>query len=445
MTLRARHSRERAHAARLPDTAFGATGPLLALLIALPASACAGGSAAGPDPSPGPGASPSAAELTIPEAPASELLPRVRVATGLLNPRGMHRLPSGELIVAEAGTGRPADGASGRLTRLRDANGDGDYLDAGERVVLLADQPSRNILDVVRRDEVFGMAGIAEGGGALLASLAFFGGPSKVFAIAGDSVTPWGGTHGNLNDLAFDPAQGAWFGVASTTDEVIRLQPGGTATRVLKLPPLPNGQDAVPGYLRHDPVSTQLVVSLFSGSPEGEEGGEGTELVPRAGALIAVDVPRRSFRYLVSGLTVPTDFEITADGSIYVLEFCDRFLEPVRTPEEMDRGPSHGGFARFSGRLLRVERPSGRVTVVAEQLDAPTNLALAGDALYVAQGMGTPGRAIPGLDGPQPLEGFIERIALSGARGSARAAPPRRSESAGAPPHAGPRAAAGAR
>lgn len=380
---------------------------------------CAGSSAAGPAPRPQSQPQPQAtpgAELTIPETPGVELLPRARVAAGLLNPRGMHRLPSGDLLVAEAGTGRPADGASGRLSRLHDANHDGDYLDAGERVVLLAEQPSRNILDVVRRDEVFGMAGIAEGGGVLLVSLAFFGGPSKLFAVAGDQVTPWGETHGNVNDLAFDPAQGAWFGVASTTDEVIKLQPGGGAARVLKLPPMPSGQDAVPGYLRHDPVSNQLVVSLFTGSPEGEEGGEGTELVPRAGALIAVDVPKRSFRFLVRGLSVPTDFEIAPDGSIYVLEFCDRFLDPIRTPAELDGGPSHGGFERFSGRLLRVERPSGRVTVVARQLDAPTNLTLAGGALYVSEGMGTPGRAIPGPNGPQPLEGFIERIELPGAR-----------------------------
>ena len=381
---------------------------------------CAGGSAVGPAAAEPAASGPTAArvaaakevEIAIPVAPALEPLPRVRVAVGLLNPRGMHRLENGDLLVSEAGTGRPADGGSGRLSRLHDANVDGDYLDAGERAVLLADQPSRNILDVVRRDEVFGMAGIAEGGGVVLVSLAFFGGPSTVFQVAGEQVTRWGSTHGNLNDLAFDPAQGAWFGVASTTDEVIRLQPGEGATRVLKLPTMASGQDAVPGYLRHDPVTNQLVVSLFTGSPEGEEGGDGTELQPRAGALIAVDVPRRSFRYLVRGLSVPTDFEVAPDGSIYVLEFCARFLDPVRTLEELDHGPSHGGFERFSGRLLRVERPSGRVTVVAEQLDAPTNLTLAGDALYVAQGMGTPGRMIPGPNGPQPLEGFIERIAL---------------------------------
>ena len=51
--------------------------------------------------------------------------------------------------------------------------------------------------------------------------------------------------------------------------------------------------------------------------------------------------------------------------------------------------------------------------MIAEGLDHPTNLMLSGNALYVAQGMGTPGRQIPGPDGrPRVLTGFVERIAL---------------------------------
>jgi hypothetical protein len=116
---------------------------------------------------------------------------------------------------------------------------------------------------------------------------------------------------------------------------------------------------------------------------------------------------------VVVGLTVPTDLAIAADGTLYVLEFCDAFVDPVGTREAMQAGPSHGGFRRFSGRLLRIDRRTGAVGVVAQGLDAPTNLALVGDALYVAEGMGTPGRLIPGPSGaPQPLLGFIERIDL---------------------------------
>lgn len=353
-----------------------------------------------------------AAVLVVPEQPLVALAPRARIAAGLLNPRGMQPLANGELLLSEAGTGLPDAEPSGRLLKLSDHNADGDFLDAGEQRVLLDRQPSKNILEIVRRDEVFGMAGMAEGEGRVLVALAFFGGPTTLLEVVDNDVTSWGKTHTNLNDVTYDPTRKQWYAVASTTDEVVRLQPGGGVERVVKIPPLASGQDPVPGYLRHDPLSGELLVTLFSGSPEGEEGGEGTELVPRAGGIVAIDPDHKRFRWLVQGLTVPTDLEVTPDGTIYVLQFCASFLDPVRTHAELMKAPSHGGFERFSGRLLRIERPSGKTTVIAEGLDAPTNLVLAGNALYVAEGMGTPGREIPSPSGTVKLEGFIERIPL---------------------------------
>ena len=134
--------------------------------------------------------------------------------------------------------------------------------------------------------------------------------------------------------------------------------------------------------------------------------------MPRAGSILGVDPATKRTRTVVAGLSVPTDLEVGPDGAIYVLEFCDAFLDPVVARADMAKGPSHGGFRRFSGRLLRIDRRSSEVTVIAQGLDAPTNLLLAGNALYVAEGMGTPGRAIPGPNGPIPLEGLIERIDL---------------------------------
>lgn len=382
-----------------------------ACLAAMMLGACASQPAAPPT-SAASAAEQSSTPIMVPPSPAVALLPRARVAAGLLNPRGMFVLPTGELLLSEAGTGMPDDLQSGRLSRLTDANKDGDYLDPGEAKVLLDHQPSKNILDIVRRDEVFGMAGMDSGEGHVLVALAFFGGPTTVFEIAGDQVTTWGQTHTNLNDLSFDPERKQWFAVASTTDEVVRLQQGGGVERVVKVPPLENGQDPVPAYLRHDPITHEILVTLFTGSPEGEEGGEGTELVPRAGGIIAVDPDHKSFRWLVRGLTVPTDLEIAPDGTIYVLEFCASFLDPVHSQADLFKAPSHGGFQRFSGRLLRIERPSGVTTVVADGLDAPTNLVMGDRALYVAEGMGTPGREIPSPAGPVKLDGFIERIPL---------------------------------
>jgi hypothetical protein len=380
---------------------------------------CAGGAANQPGANqPGatpPGGAPggSGTAVEVPVQVTEAIVPREAVARGLRNPRGLYVLPSGAMLVSEAGTGLVSDPNSGRLLRLEDRNHDGLFLDEGERHVVLDRQPSKNLIQVVRRDEVFGMAGIDAGGGDTLVALAFFGGPSTIFKVDGDVVTQWGSTHGNINDIAFDPVRKQWFGVSSTTDEIVRLLPGGGSERVVKIPPLPNGQDPVPANLRYDRSTGDLLVTLFSGSPEGEEGGAGVEIQPRAGGIVAIHPETKSFRWIVKGLTVPTDLEIGPDGTLYVLEFCDAFLDPAQTVEALLDKPSHGGFKRFSGRLLRIDRRTGGAAVLAEHLDAPTNLTLAGSDLYVSEGMGTPGREIPGPSGIVKLDGMIERIRVS--------------------------------
>ncbi|MEY4577021.1 MAG: hypothetical protein RL701_1724 [Pseudomonadota bacterium] len=356
---------------------------------------------------------PNAQVIEIPLTPALELLPRERVASGLANPRGLHVSQDGSLIVAVAGTGDPAQPLTGGILQLRDANHDGDFDDAGEQRTLLDRQPSRNLFDLVRRDEVFGMSGMAEGGGELLVALANFGGPSKLFRIDGETVTPWGNTSGNVNDLAYDARRKTWVGVASTSDEIVELHAGGRSQRIAKFAPLASGQDAVPAYLQYDPLSGDVLVSLFSGSPEGEEGGKGVEIVARSASIVRVHAETHSATPFVVGLTVPTDLALDDHGYVYVLEFCADFVDPIETREQMSAGTLHGGFRRFSGRLLRIQRETHAVAVVAQGLDAPTNLTLAGGYLYIAQGMGTPGRSIPGPDGaPRALTGFIERIKL---------------------------------
>lgn len=360
---------------------------------------------------PSPGRSyPSAEDVVdVPTTLDRRTLPRSRVVGDLENPRGMLPRENGDLLVSVAGTGDPKDEMSGALLLLVDRDGDGTF---DERRKLLRGQLSRNIIDIVRRDEVFGMAGIAEGGGATLVSQAFFGGPSTIYRIEGDEVVEWSKVFGNINDLAFDPTREIWAGVSSSSDEVVQLQPTRGSRRILKVPPLLEGQDPVPGYLRHDPETKDLLVTLFSGSTEGEEGGEGIELLPRSGGVLRVDPETGEFRWAVTGLTAPTDIEIGPDGRLYVLEFCSHFEEPVDGYAAMWKGPSHGGFRRFSGRLLAIDRGTGEVTIVADGLDGPTNLALRGRDLYIAQGMGTPGRPIPGPDGTVPLTGFIDRVEL---------------------------------
>ncbi len=345
--------------------------------------------------------------ISIPERPVQRQLPIQRFAVGLDNPRGMVEVAGGGLLVALAGTGA---GDSGAIVALHDRDRNGRITD-DEIKTVLDRQPSANAIDIVRRDEVFGPAALASGGGETMATVAFFGGPSLVYRIDDAGVHEWSKVHGNLNSIAFDSTRGAWYAASSTSDEIIRLRAGKGADRVVKLPTLDRGQDPVPGYLRYDPSGQDLLVSLFSGSVVGEEGGEGDELVANAGKIVRVDPDSGETTVAIDRLTAPTDLEIDRCGRIYVLEMCDEFLDPIETLDEATP-MSHGGFRRFSGRLLRVDPRTRTVEVLATGLDAPTNLALGDNVLYVAGGMGTPGRTIPGPSGPTPLVGYIDSVAV---------------------------------
>lgn len=346
--------------------------------------------------------------IAIPEHPVVENVERRRIADDLLNPRGM-LLERDTLMVAMAGRGLEEDSGTGSLVLLRDGDGD-STLEWSQP--LLSDLPSRNILHTVRRDEVFGMADVARGGGETLVSAAFFGGPSQIYKVDGTEVSLWNTVEGNINALTFDAKRGDWIAVDSSGEQVLRIFPDRPAEEILLIPDLPEGQDPVPGYVRFEPLTGQLLVSLFSGSPLGEENGDGTEIVPGAGGIIRVDPEDGSFEWVVAGLTAPTDIAVDEAGRIYVLEFCSDFLDPVKTRDEMWQRPGHGGFKRFSGRLLRIDPEERTVALLADGLDGPTNLHVSGNALLVAQGMGTPGRMIPGPDGNVPLTGFIERLEL---------------------------------
>lgn len=347
--------------------------------------------------------------MRIPTHLARVDVPRERVAEGLANPRGMWLRADGKLLVALAGRGLEHDTGSGSLALLADSTGDGRF---DVREDIMATQPSRNILDLVRRDEVFGMADVAVGGGTTLVSAAFFGGPSQIYEITGESARHWSTVAGNINAMTYHHAEGNWVAVSSSSEQVLRIYPGREAEVVLELPDLPEGQDPVPGYVRYEPGSGNVLISLFSGSPLGEEGGDGTEIVHGAGGVIRVDLESRSFEWVVAGLTAPTDIAVDEQGRLYILEFCTDFLDPVTNREQMWASPGHGGFKRFSGRLLRVDVSAGTVELLADDLDGPTNLHLAGRELFIAQGMGTPGRLIPHPQGNVALDGFIERITL---------------------------------
>lgn len=350
--------------------------------------------------------------VVVPLTPRRDLRPHRIIAHALNNPRGMYVRADGSILVAEAGTGDPRTPNSSDLLRLTDRDGDGRFDSDGERTTLLSGQFSTNILAHVRRDEVFGMAAIGFGNGTILATHAIFDGPTHLFEIAGDAVTPLGMAEGNLNSIAYDPKREIWVAASSSRNQVVRVARDGHVDVIAKVPQLENGQEPVPAYVRYDARSGEMLVSLFSGSTEGETGGNGTELRPRSAKIISVNPETGSMTDVVTGLSVPSDLVLDRAGRIYVLEFCDAFLDPVKSRAELWDRSSHGGFRRFSGRLLQIDRDKDEVVVVAEGLDAPTNLAIHVDSLFIAEGMGTPGRRIPSPGGETQLAGFLSVIDL---------------------------------
>jgi hypothetical protein len=354
--------------------------------------------------------------VRVPEQPERALFEKRVVASRLSNPRGVLKLDDGSLLVAEAGIGDPNNLSTGRIVRLTDLNGDADFDDDEERRTVLAGQPSVNILGriAVNRDEVFGLADIEAAGGTVLVPVADPQKGSTIMRIDGERVEPWLSTPDNANSVAYDPKRDRWFAVQSFENTVIELSPSGKHRRVAMMPLLDRGQQPVPSALVYEPGTNALLVVLFSGQLGGDTGGSGVDFVKRSGKVVRVNPDSGAVEDVVVGLNAPTDLALS-DRTLYVLEFCDDFQDPVRTRAEARLRVRHAGFERYSGRLLAIALDSGRVQVVAEQLDLPTHVRVLGDGkILVSEGQGTPGRMIPGPSGPTPLEGRL--IELSPAR-----------------------------
>lgn len=322
---------------------------------------------------------------------------------GLANPRGLLRTKTGALLVAEAGTGDPEHRATGRLLELVEGP---DGMLALTRTVLDG-QPSVHIVErlAVNRDEVFGFAEIAEGGGVVLASVAD---PTEGSVLWRVDVEPqvWGRTAGNANSLAWHPTRRTFYAVQSFANTLVDVTTGET---VAVFPPLPDGQDAVPAAVVFEPGSDALLVALFGGQRGGDTAGSGVDFVPGSGVVVRVDLETGKTTDVVTGLTAPVDLSIGPRGALDILEFCDGFVDPTPTLEEARTGDGSGGFTRYSGRILRVT-PKGGVMELESGLDLPTHMLHERKQILVTEGQGTPGRTIPGLDGPTTIEGRIVAV-----------------------------------
>ncbi|KAF0867119.1 hypothetical protein [Pseudomonas sp. LD120] len=346
--------------------------------------------------------------LSIPAHPEQALRPSRVIADGLLNPRGVCVQEDGSLLLVEAGSGLPEQPFSGRLSHLRpDPQAPGSYLPPQ---VLVQGFRSMNMQSRMLRDEIMGLSDIAAGDGLYLVSQTDYVDGSKILDLQYSPPEPMFHARGNLNSLCYHPTRRSWLAVKPDTNQLVEFTHDGEQV-LAQLPDLDQGQEAVPVTLVYEPHTEALLISLFSGELRKDPARQGIEFADKAGQVIRVWPENGRIEVVIRGLQLPTGLALTPQGQVLVLELCDRLLQPLAL--DWAGEPLHGGFARFSGRLLRCDLQQRSVQVLANGLDTPSNLCCVRDAVLVSEGMGLSGRPIPTAnDQVVALSGRLRRIAL---------------------------------
>jgi hypothetical protein len=343
------------------------------------------------------------------------LLDSTIVAKGLINPRGLQSLDDGSILVVEAGSGAPQPPGSGRVVKLglNDSKNGPKYI---QKETLLAEQQSMNMLKMMQRDEIMGLADVAHGDHQILVSLTDYVGGSKVMRVSPLPVCTVFNSRGNLNSIVYHPVQKAWYGIKPDANVVVEFSAIGEEGEeriVANLADLADGQDAVPVCVIYEPQTQSLLVSLFSGELGVDPAKKGIDFDKTAGQVVRVDINSGLVTPVLTGLTAPTGIALSDDGLLHVLELCSDFLQPLTADDALEQC-LHGGFKRFSGRLLAVDLTNGHATVLANQLDTPSNIEITDKCILISEGMGVPGRPIPDVNGKsQPLKGYIRQLMLS--------------------------------
>ncbi len=328
------------------------------------------------------------------------------VAEHLVNPRGLQLVDDDTLLLIEAGSGNPRV-PDGRLVELRRQN-NGRF----ERAhYLLEYQPSINMLEMMKRDEIMGLADFASNGKQTVVSLTDYIGGSKIIEVAPTPGKVVFDSQGNLNSICYHPDYDCYFAIKPDANVVVAFS-GDEEKVIAPLNALSGGQDAVPVCVVYEPKTKGLLVSLFSGEIGGHETGQGIDFDKQAGQVVRVDIESGSVTPVITGLCAPTGIALDDEGKLYVLELCDDFLEPL-VADDATKQCLHGGFKRFSGRLLLCDLANAHTQVIATGLDTPSNLVVSGNELFISEGMGMSGRPIPGPDGQsQSLMGFVRQLSL---------------------------------
>lgn len=359
-----------------------------------------------------------------------EIIP---IAHNLNNPRGVAIMPDGQLLVVEAGTGSdsPAEVVgSGRILQLNDLNADGDFDDEDERSVRLDAQPSFNSLAVYRtgHDEPFGLSDIYVTDEEIIYYTL-----DHPFAVPG----PAGGEYGyygevgiytpntvreggtlvidssaTLNSFAFDPLNNTFYITESGYNRIMQADFEGNTEVIVEFPELAHGQQAVPSGIALDPTTGDLLVTLFSGFVHDYLGTD-IGFMPGDSKVMRFSPDTGELSDEVTGLTTAIDVAVSDDGTVFIVELTTTW-EPNPMPFDYDLfdttlPPDPGGYARYTGRLTMYPL-DGEPVILADGLDAPSNVTYHEGAIYLSTGLGTPGRQALSHRGIHEIEGIIYRI-----------------------------------
>jgi hypothetical protein len=343
------------------------------------------------------------------------------VLTGLRNPRGVGVDAEGALLVAEAGLGddaRDVTERTGRLTRFVDRNGNGLFDDAGEAEPWFEHLSSYNAMNVYAtgRDEVSGPSDVAmhtDGRSYLSVDGGF-----EEFALFEISPSMSMGrilaSRSNMTGVALSEDEDSLFVSESTLNQLIEITlETGSRRLVVTFPDLESGQQSVPAGLAIDPRDGGVLVALFSGVAESGDGNF-IPFVTGDSKIVRVDSLTGTVTDEIIGLTTAVDVAVDEFGNVFVVELASGYADLLELGTDLfdsDAEPLHGGYVRYSGTVTMYPSDAGQPIVLARGLDAPTNITIAPDgALFVSTGQGTPGRPIPGPDGPTRIEGVVVRI-----------------------------------
>lgn len=343
------------------------------------------------------------------------------ILSGLENPRGVAVGPAGELFVAEAGTGYDAvdpTEMTGKLTKFTDRSGDGDFNDEGEAERWFSHLPTYNALQLFKthRDEVNGPGDVLlHRDGRLFLSVDGGFDDLALFEISPEGRVGRNlANRSNMNGIVFNPGQESIYAVESMANGLIEVTLEGELREIVRFPLLDSGQQAVPAGLTVDLQTGGVLVALFSGAAVDDQTGKVIPFVPGDAKVVRVDPETGQMADEITGLTTAVDVTIDESGNVFVVEMASTYADLLPAMFDLfdpDAPPLHGGYQRFSGRVILYPADGGPPRVLAGGLDMPTNITLGPDgALYVSTGQGTPGRPILGPDGLTKIVGEILRI-----------------------------------